>query len=246
MEPDAIIDQYLDAKRGIRASIDGKNSALLIIDMQEYQVRENSAIAKFFGSFAPGIFDYYAKRVESLVEPNLVRLMDFFHENKLPVILTRYASFRPDKKDYPPHIQMFNALSESTIHEPIFPDQSHPSTRIVPKLEVKQTPSDIVLLKTTSCAFTSTDLDHTLRNLNVSTVFIGGVVTNFCVESAARIASDLGFRAIIIDDASAAWAPSLHAASLRTFEMLYGDVMTTDAIIKQVMKSLKKSTKAEK
>ncbi|MBN2154217.1 MAG: hypothetical protein JW839_22370 [Candidatus Lokiarchaeota archaeon] len=108
MEPDVKIDAFLAAKRGIRAPLDVAHSALLVIDMQGYQVSGDGAIAKFFGTFAPGVLDYFAKRVTDVVVPWITSLIAAFREARLPVLFTRYASNRPDLKDYPPNIQMFN------------------------------------------------------------------------------------------------------------------------------------------
>ncbi len=234
MEPDAKIDAFLTAKRGIRAPLDVAHSALLVIDMQEYQVSVDGAIANFFGMFAPGVLDYFAKRVEDVVVPSITSLLDAFREAHLQVLFTRYASNRPDLKDYPPNIQMFNSLAEKTTGEALFPSVFNPSSDILPELAPRTEDGEIVLLKTTSCAFTSTDLDHLLRNLHVNTLVICGVVTNMCVEGAARIAADLGFRVVVIDDACAAWSPAVHEASLRSLELLYCDVSKTEDLVKRI------------
>ncbi|MEX2682609.1 MAG: cysteine hydrolase family protein [Candidatus Sigynarchaeota archaeon] len=238
MEPEAKIDAFLSAKRGIRAPLDITHSALLVIDMQGYQVSGDGAIAKFFGTFAPGVLDYFAQRVKDVVVPSIAALLGVFREARLPVLFTRYASNRPDLKDYPPNIQMFNSLAEKTTGEAWFPSMFNPTSEILPELAPRIEDGEIVLLKTTSCAFTSTDLDHLLRNLHVSTLVICGVVTNMCVESAARIAADLGFRVVVVDDACAAWSPAVHAASLRSLELLYCDVMKTAELVKIVRRSL--------
>ncbi len=234
MEPDAKIDAFLAAKRGIRAPLDAAKSALLVIDMQGYQVSGDGAIAKFFGTFAPGLLDYFAKRVEDVVVPSITALLGAFREARLPVVFTRYASHRPDLKDYPPNIQAFNSLAERATGEAMFPSVSHPSSEILPALAPRTGEGEIVLLKSTSCAFTSTDLDHLLRNLHVTTIVICGVVTNMCVESAARIAADLGFRVVVVDDACAAWSPAVHEASLRSLELLYCDVSKADDLVKRI------------
>jgi nicotinamidase-related amidase len=59
-----------------------------------------------------------------------------------------------------------------------------------------------------------------------------------CVEGAARIAADLGFRVIVVDDACAAWSPAVHEASLRSLELLYCDVSKTEDLVKRIRRSL--------
>ncbi|MBN2153779.1 MAG: cysteine hydrolase [Candidatus Lokiarchaeota archaeon] len=116
----------------------------------------------------------------------------------------------------------------------MFPSVFNPTSEILPELAPRTEDGEIVLLKTTSCAFSSTDLDHLLRNLHVSTLVICGVVTNMCVEGAARIAADLGFRVVLVDDACAAWSPAVHAASLLSLELLYCDVSKTEDLVKRI------------
>ena len=51
-------------------------------------------------------------------------------------------------------------------------------------------PDDIVLPKTSSSVFTSTNVDYILRSLEVKYLVLAGCVTDQCVESAVREACD--------------------------------------------------------
>jgi nicotinamidase-related amidase len=172
------------------------------------------------------------KRIKELVIPNNIRLLEFFRTKGLPIYFTKFASMRPDMKDYGARIRAVNTIAEKLIGEPIFPDKQDPSAAIIS--ELSQTGNDVIILKTTSGTFSSTDLDHQLRNLGVSNVFITGVVTNFCVENTARIASDLGYNVILVDDACAAWSNSLHETTLRNMRLMYGSVLTTEEVLKKL------------
>ena len=92
-------------------------------------------------------------------------------------------------------------MAEQTIGEHVFPSVDEPSADLIPELVPKG--NDVVLLKTTSGTFTSTDLDHQLKSLRVESVLVTGVVTHMCVENTCRIASDLGYNVFLIDDACA-------------------------------------------
>ena len=50
-------------------------------------------------------------------------------------------------------------------------------------------PDDIVLPKTSSSVFVSTNLDYVLRTLGVRGLLVVGCVTDQCVEHAIRLAS---------------------------------------------------------
>ena len=60
---------------------------------------------------------------------------------------------------------------------------------------------ELVLNKTSVDPFTTTRLAQHLRILDVNTLIILGVWTNFVVESTARTAADLGYRVIVVGDA---------------------------------------------
>ncbi len=241
MDVESKIEDFLKIRRGFKASLDPRTCALLVIDMQEYQVRGDSAVVKLFEKVVPGMIQYFVERVKEIVIPNIARLLDFFRTHDLPVYLTKFASMRPDRKDYSLNIRKINELSEQTIGEPIFPDKDDPNAFIIPELAPKG--NDVVILKTTSGTFSSTDLDHQLRKLGVDTVIVVGVVTNFCVENTARIASDLDFRVIVVDDACAAWSPSLHEASLRALELMYARILQTDDVLKLLKRKILKISK---
>ncbi len=61
----------------------------------------------------------------------------------------------------------------------------------------------------------------------VDSVVITDTVTNVCCESTARDASAMGYRAILVADATAAANDEAHNASLTTIYRSFGDVRTT-------------------
>jgi len=231
------IEQYLKLRRQLMTQkLDPMSCALIVVDMQEYQVSEDSSVVRLFEKTVPGLLQYFVGRVKDMVIQNIIHLLEFFRAHDLPVYFTKFASMRPDRKDYARNIRAVNELAENLIDEPIFPDKQDPSASIIPVLTPKG--NDVIILKTTSGTFSSTDLDHQLRNLGISMVIITGVVTNFCVENTARIAADLGYNVILIDDACAAWSPSLHEASLCNIELMYGSVLTTEKVLKKLKKNI--------
>lgn len=61
---------------------------------------------------------------------------------------------------------------------------------------------EIAVTKTTVNAFSSTDLEHRLRELDVTKVVVCGIRTEQCCETTARMASDLGFEVEFVTDAT--------------------------------------------
>lgn len=62
---------------------------------------------------------------------------------------------------------------------------------------------ELVVIKTTHNAFTSTDLSRQLTGRRVEEVVVTGIKTEQCCETTARVASDLGYRVRFVLDATA-------------------------------------------
>jgi nicotinamidase-related amidase len=215
-----------------------KKIALIVVDMQKYQVQKDYAAYKSMNNVTPGILDYFVEEVEKKVTPNLRELIDFCHEAGIPVIYTKYSSFMPDGSDLTRGIKFFNDFAKNLIGEVVFPYISHHSSEIID--ELKPEDRDFILQKNTSGTFISTRLDSFLKNMDIETVLVTGVVTNFCVHSTAREAADYGFQVVIVEDCCAAWTPEIHEATLKSFGLLYGFILPYEKVIKKISSTMKK------
>lgn len=105
------------------------------------------------------------------------------------------------------------------------PDASH----LAPDAGVEAT--DIVIVKRQWGAFYGTELDQLLRRRHIKTLVLGGIVTNFGVESTARAAYDRGYALVFAEDAmSGITAEAHHFACKNTFKVM-GKVRTTAELI---------------
>lgn len=209
--------------------IDLPTTALLVIDMQEYFINPQSPFARYMGRRAPGFADYYLERSTGTVEPNLKRLLDCFRDQGGRVIFTTVASEFADGKDLSPTFQWMNAEAREQVGEAIIPPRNDPWARVADSLAPLE--SEAVVNKTTFGGFASTGLDGALRNLGIETLVIGGVVTNRCVETTARDATDRGYRVILVDDGTAAFSQELQDMTMLSLMVSYGFVRTTDEIL---------------
>ena len=75
-------------------------------------------------------------------------------------------------------------------------------------------PGDIVITKHQWGAFYGTDLDLQLRRRGIDTIVLGGVVTNFGVESTARSAWEHGYNIVIAEDTTATKSVEMHQFSI--------------------------------
>ena len=229
--------KYLAAQSKLNSmpiKLDISATAFLVIDMQEYFINPQSPFSRNIERRTTGLGDYLQDRSKTLVEPNLKSLLDRFRANQQRVIFTTIASESPDGADWAPAFKRMNVESQEQIGEPAMPAKSDPWARIVEPLE----PSDneLVINKTTYGAFASTGLDSTLRNLGIETLVLGGVVTNRCVETTMRDATDRGYRVILVDDGSATFSQEMQDATTLSLQGAYGFVRQTNDILSMLNK----------
>jgi nicotinamidase-related amidase len=83
-------------------------------------------------------------------------------------------------------------------------------------------------------AFHRTCLTDLLHARGIDTVVITGTVTQICVEDTARGAFHEGFQTVVVSDAVSSFDPELHRATLRSLEMKYGRVLTTEELLSEL------------
>ncbi len=76
-------------------------------------------------------------------------------------------------------------------------------------------PGDILITKRSWGAFSGTNLDVELKRRGVRTIALGGVATQFGVESTARQAWELGYELVIVSDATTSTAAKPHDRTMR-------------------------------
>src|SRR6266566_4933323 len=80
---------------------------------------------------------------------------------------------------------------------------------------IKPLADEIVIPKTSSNVFVSTNIDYVLRNLGTKYLVISGIVTDQCVEGAVRDACDQGYLVTLVSDACATYSAERHENSLK-------------------------------
>lgn len=117
------------------------------------------------------------------------------------------------------------------------PDVDEPMTTPLPEGwdefidEAKPIPGDIVITKHQWGAFYGTGLDLQLRRRKRTTIILGGIATNFGVESTARDAWERGYQLILPEDLMAASSIEAHEASLTRIFPRLGRICQTDDVI---------------
>jgi ureidoacrylate peracid hydrolase len=82
--------------------------------------------------------------------------------------------------------------------------------------------------------FASTNLDFILRSKGISTIVLGGFLTNCCVESTMRSGYENGYEVITLSDCVAATSVEEHDNALRYDYPMFSKPMTADEVIKEL------------
>ena len=214
----------LISTRQLRPELARHHVALLCIDLQYLDAARGHGV--FADAVASGVplkaQEYYFQYLENVVLPNVRRLQDAFRAQGLEVIHSRIQSLTRDGRDRSPGHKRLN------LHAP-------PGSKEAEFVEsVAPVGDEIVLNKTASGVFNSTNLQYILRNLDITSLFIVGVYSNECVSTAVRDACDLGFYVTLIEDGCATVTPELQEATIMTIRDRYARVMTTDEAVTEI------------
>ena len=101
---------------------------------------------------------------------------------------------------------------------------------------------EVVVQKATTNAFVDTGLEALLRQQGIATLVVAGLITNKSVEATVRMAGNLGYRVLVVSDATATidtrdlegrlWpAEQVYALSLANMHGSYGTVADSRSIL---------------
>jgi nicotinamidase-related amidase len=183
-------------------ALDPRTTALVIIDLQRGIVGRQTA-----PHGAPQVVE------------KARRLADRCRESGATVVLVRVA-YAADGRD-----RLRQPVDAAPWSTAVGPDWSE----IVPELGPK--PGDLVVTKRQWGAFYGTELDLLLRRRGVRTIVLGGISTNFGVESTARDAWERGYELVFAEDAMAAMASEAHQFAVTQIFPRLGRVRSTEDVL---------------
>jgi len=81
--------------------------------------------------------------------------------------------------------------------------------------EVKPAKGELVFPKTNGGAFTGTNLDFVLRNMDIESIIVVGFLTDQCVLATAICGGDIGYDVLLVDDACTGTTKENHDAVIK-------------------------------
>jgi nicotinamidase-related amidase len=147
-------------------------------------------------------------------EQNAKLLLDYFRKNSLPVIHTRHNS-------------LFN-------QSPLRKGQGgNEFIDILTPL-----PDELIIEKNVNSAFIGTNLQDVLDRTGIKKLIIGGLITNHCVSTTARMAGNYGYEVLVVSDATATFdrkgidgqlfdSELVHQVSLASLNEEFAEILST-------------------
>jgi nicotinamidase-related amidase len=195
-------------------AVEPGRTALLVIDLQKGEYNPDRIAAESEHAY---LFD----RIRDLVIPNGQKLLVACRAAGVEVIYTVIESLTLDGRD--------RSLDYKVSG--IFFAKGSWGAQVLDELRPLE--NEIVIPKTSSSLFNSTNFEYVLRNLGVEYLMVMGIVTDQCVETAVRDGCDRGFLMTLIDDACATYSEQRHKESLIGFKG-YCRVRSTDQILEEL------------
>ena len=187
--------------------IDNMQTALLIIDMQEF--------------FADMV-------VNSM--PRVIELSDFFTKRGLPQYFTQHGHTEEELSGKVPNqlVRKWGADGSIAIGSPHW--------QLIPDVveAFKKAGEPRIVRKNTYDAFINTDLEEQLKNDGVERIVVVGVMTDCCCDTTARSAFNRGFETWLVSDACGSANATQHKAGLKGFGFAFGEVLDTQAVLKRL------------
>lgn len=175
--------------------LDPARTAVLVVDAQNAEVSDEVKTAH------P---EFYRKIREDAL-PAMRRLLDGARARNAEVVYTVIESLTQDGRDR----SLDHKLSN--MHIPKGSDLAKVIDEVAPQAD------EIVVPKTSSGVFNSTNMDYLMRNLGIENIIVAGFVTDQCVDMAIRDGADRGYYMVCAHDACASYSDQRHAAALTAF-----------------------------
>lgn len=196
-----------------RFSLDPSRTVLVVLDMNYVCAHRDYGIGPKFPTIGLRP-DYFYDRIDSTVIPNIQKLLAFFRQHRLPVLYTVMGTERADLSDLPE--------TWRKTYPRIGYDKARPGSKeLEVREEVEPQPGEPVLLKRSSGAFATTDIQRYLQERGADTMVLTGVETDCCIYNTAIEANDRGYKAIVVEDATTTLTRTGHKLFLEAYGAIF-------------------------
>jgi ureidoacrylate peracid hydrolase len=196
-------------------------TALLFVDAQNYSAEGGGKYAGLAPEAIEARYAYFLRKMREQVVPNMQRLQRACRQARIEVMYTVIESLTLDGRD----------LGLDYKISGLFCPKGSRDARVIDALAPME--DEIVIPKTSSSVFISTNIHYVLGNLGVKHLIVSGVLTDQCIDSTVRDACDFGYLVTLVTDACAALSEERHAAAIAN-NSGYCRQRTTDEMIEEL------------
>lgn len=177
-------------------------TTLLFIDVQNYSAPGGGAYTDLPPAEIEAKYGYFFKEMRERAIPNMQRLQRVARQAGVEVMYTVIESLTRDGRD----------LSLDYKISKLFCPKGSRDAQVI--AEIAPRGDEIVIPKTSSSVFISTNIHYVLGNLGVKFLVMAGALTDQCVDSAVRDACDLGYLVTVATDACVTLSQARQESSL--------------------------------
>ena len=196
------LDSFSGKKKDLTFTINKESTAILVVDMLNDFLKPGGKMVLDIG--------------KAIIEPSS-RLLERARNNRISIVYVN-DSHRPGLRQD----REFRKRAEHCI-------EGTWGSEVIRELKPRE--GDFVVKKRRFSGFYETDLDLTLKDLEIDTVVIIGVVTNICVRSTVHDAFFRGYKVIIPRDCVMATGEREQESSLYDIETHFGEVTTLERVM---------------
>ena len=179
-------------------------TALLLMDLQNAFLHPKGTLAGDSPTTAQGMLD------------TVRQLVAWAHEHRIPVIWAGLA-YRPGRIDAARRVKSWDRASQVLV-------EGSWQAEFLGGLGRRD--DDILVRRKRPSAFFQTDLNLVLHGLGVERLIVGGVSTNWAVESSVRDGQSYDYEMIVVREATGTPFTELHEPSLLSMGTIFAEVVT--------------------
>jgi ureidoacrylate peracid hydrolase len=196
-------------------------TALLFVDVQNYSMPGGGEYAHLPSNEVERRYGYFFREMRKRAVPNMQRVQQACRKASVEVMYTVIESLTLDGRE----------MSLDYKISRLFCPKGSRDAKVID--EIAPSGDEIVIPKTSSSVFISTNLHYMLGNIGVKHLIVSGVLTDQCVDSTVRDACDLGYLVTLVTDACATQSEERHRSSIAN-NRGYCRQVTTEEIVAEL------------
>ena len=175
----------------------------------------------------------YVPGAEKII-PNLRRLTKYAADHRMPIVSSTDAHVQndPEFSQYPPHC-LVGTEGQKKVEETLLAEHLIVPNRLIDLPREIEYPQ-IVVEKQAFDVFTNPNIDALLKALGKREIILYGVVTEICVDRAARGLIQHGYRVNLVQDAIQHLNSELGSATIDYVRQHQGQILSTGDVLEDL------------